>query len=196
MKFKNLNITSATALDTDLNFISPICFLCGRYSDLVLDLMRELIGDRGVKNDPDRIDDGRFVICADIESDEKNYSVCYIRNADFIGDNRIAVNFEPSSINFSLDDSAEFIQKCNELDVNGANCLIDHVCDFDAADKIDERPLFIYGYFDKLDKAIDITPIIDKLASLGRQVFVAVCANYPPEKIIHSDAEIAYVDVQ
>ena len=161
MKINNIQITSASTLNIEFATTAPICVLHGRYSDLALDLMRELIGDSGVQNDPDHVDDGRFVIHADIEMDNKNYDVCYIRNADFMGDNRLAVNFEPNSVHFSEDDTREFVDKCNEDD---------------------HSPIFIYDYFDRLDEAIDITLILDKLASLGRQVFISVCSGYPEIK--------------
>ena len=179
MKFSNLQITSASALDFDLAITAPICILRGHYSDLVLDLTRELIGDYGVQNDPDRVDDGRFVIRADIEMDNKNYNVCYIRNADFMGDNRLAVNFEPNSIRFSEDDTREFVDKCNERDTDDSNVLI-KTADISSCE--DDRPIFIYDYFDRLDEAIDITPVLNELASLGRQVFISVCSIYPEIK--------------
>ena len=115
MKIKNLTITSPSALDLELDIISPVCLLYGEHSELALDLIRELIGDYGAKNDPDCYDDGHFVIHSDIEIDGKNYNVCYIRNADFIGDNRIAANFIPNSFDFSKDDTEEFIEKCRLL---------------------------------------------------------------------------------
>ena len=179
MKINNLQITSASALDFDLAITAPICILRGHYSDLVLDLTRELIGDYGVQNDPDRVDDGRFVIRADIEMDIKNYTVCYIRNADFMGDNRLAVNFEPNSIRFSEDDTREFVDKCNERDTDDSNVLI-KTADISSCE--DDRPIFIYDYFDRLDEAIDITPVLNELASLGRQVFISVCSIYPEIK--------------
>lgn len=164
MKINSLQITSATALDLDLTLsdATPVCMLRGRDSDLALDLVREMLGDFGAKHDPDRTDDGHFVIHADVETDGKHYNVCYIRNADFMGDNRLAVNFAPSSTQFSDDDTHEFVSRCRE----------------DAL-----APLFIYGYLDRLDQATDVTPILDDLASLGRQVFIAVCPQYP--KINH-----------
>lgn len=168
MKINHISITSATALNLDFTVTAPICVLHGRYSDLALDLIREVIGD-SAKNDPDRVDDGRFVIHADVETDNKNYNVCYIRNADFMGDNRIAVNFEPNSIRFSEDDTHEFVAKRNEEN---------------------DSPLFIYDAFDRLDEAVDVTPKINQLSALEKQVFVAVCANYPVEKMKHDHLQI------
>jgi len=179
MKINNLQITSASALDFDLAITAPICILRGHYSDLALDLIREVLGDYGAQNDPDRIDDGRFVIHADIEMDNKDYSVCYIRNADFMGDNRLAVNFETKSIQFSEDDTREFVTKCSERETDDTNVLIKTA---NITSRDDDRPIFIYSYFDRFDEAFDITLILDKLASLGRQVFISVCSGYPEIK--------------
>ena len=172
MKINSLNLTFATALNFECTFTAPICVLHGRHSDLVLDLIREVIGDYGAQNDPDRVDDGRFVIHADVKIDDKNYNVCYIRNADFMGDNRLAVNFEPNSISFSDDDTREYIDKCKEDD---------------------RGPMFIYNYFDRLDEAEDITYILDQLSKFRRQVFIAVCPNYPTEKMKHKKVQMVQI---
>ena len=191
MKINNIQITSASTLNIEFATIAPICVLRGRHSDLALDLVRELIGDCGAQNDPDRIDDGRFVIHADIETDNKNYDVCYIRNADFMGDNRLAANFKPNSIGFSEDDTREFVDKCNKRDADNHNVLIKTANVVSCAD---DRPIFIYDYFDRLDEAIDIAPTLDKLSSLGRQVFIAVCSNYPVEKLKHDAVQIVHAE--
>ena len=48
--------------------------------------------------------------------------------------------------------------------------------------KGDARPLYIFNFFERLDnKSTDITPFIEALASLGRQVFVGISNNYPLE---------------
>lgn len=191
MKINNIQITSAATLNIEFATTSPICVFHGRYSDLALDLIRELIGDCGTQNDPDRIDDGRFVIHADIEMENKNYSVCYIRNADFMGDNRLAVNFEPNSIRFSEEDTREYVVKCNELDTDNSNVLI-KTADISSCE--DNRPIFIYDYFDRIDEAIDVTPIFDRLSSLGRQVFISVCAGYPCEKMENQNVQIVKME--
>ena len=190
MKINNIQITSASTLNIEFATTAPVCVLRGCYSDLALDLLRELIGDFGAQNDPDRVDDGRFVIHADIEMDDKNYNVCYIRNADFMGDNRLAVNFNPNSTCFSEDDTREFADKCNERDTDNFNVLV-KTADITS---YDDRPVFIYDYFDRLDEATDITPALNKLSSLGRQVFIAVCANYPIEKMKHGKVQIINVE--
>ena len=166
MKIKNLAITSPSALDLELDVTSSLCLLRGEHSELALDLIRELIGDYGAKNDPDCYDDGHFVIHSDIEMDGKNYNVCYIRNADFMGDNRIATNFIPNSFDFSKDDTEEFIEKCNERNKDTNNVICNYKV-FSVTE--DDRPLFVY-----CDNADDISQILESLDYLGRQAFVAV----------------------
>ena len=169
MKINYFQLTSASTIDLEFTISAPICVIRGRYSDLALDLICELIGDYSAQSDPDRFDDGRFVIHADVEIDDKNYNVCYIRNADFIGDNRLAVNFEPNSISFSEDDTREYVDKCKEDDCS---------------------PMFIYDYFDHLVEAEDITYLLDQLSKFRRQIFIAVCPNYPIEKMKHRSVQI------
>ena len=166
MKIKNLIITSPAALDFELAVTAPICVFHGKHSALALDLMRELIGDYGATSDPDAFDDGHFIIHADIEMDDKSYDVCYIRNADFMGDNRIAVNFVPNSFEFSEDDTEEFIEKCNARNKDTNNVLCNHkICTISE----DDRPLFVY-----CEDSDDISAVIDALYALDRQIFIAV----------------------
>ena len=189
MKIKNLQITSASTLDLELNVEKPVCILRGEYSDLALDLIRELIGDYGAENDPDRFDDGHFVIHSDVEMDGKNYQVCYIRNADFIGDNRIAANFVPNSLDFSTDDTIEFMKKCGQRDKDLSNVICGLTHDLN---KEDDRPIFVYN-LDKIDEET-AQAFLNSLADSGRQVFTAVCSKYsatPPK-----NAQTCFVDLE
>ena len=170
MKIKNLQITSPNVLDIELDITAPVCVLSGQHSALALDLVREVIGDYSSENDPDCYDDGRFVVSSDIEIDGKNYSVCYIRNADFMGDNRIAANFVPNSFEFSMDDTEEFIDKCNAQSKNTNNVICNYkICNISD----DDRPLFVY-----CEDADDTSAVIDALSDLGRQVLIAVSKEY------------------
>ena len=170
MKIKNLTITSPSALNLELDIISPVCLLYGKYSELALDLVRELIGDYSAKTDPDCYDDGRFVIHSDIEMDGKNYNVCYIRNADFMGDNRIAANFVPNSFEFFEDDTLEYLEKCKMRNKDLNNVVYNYKI-FSITE--DDRPLFVY-----CEDADDVSQVLECLVSLGRQIFVAVGSNH------------------
>ena len=169
MKIKNLTITSPSVLDLELDITSPVCLLYGKHSELALDLIRELIGDYSAKTDPDCYDDGHFVIHSDIEMDGKNYNVCYIRNADFMGDNRIAANFVPNSFEYSEEDTLEFLDKCKTRNKDLNNVVYNYKI-FSIAE--DNRPLFIY-----CEDAEAITPVIEFISTLNRQVFVAITSN-------------------
>ena len=211
MKIKNFQITSS-ALDLELDIDKPICILHGQYAELVLDLVRELIGDYSSENDPDRVDDGHFVLHSDIEMDGKNYNVCYIRNADFMGDNRMAVNFKPRSIDFSHDDTEEYLCKLAQYSAHNSNVFnipkrlnllyrseSDHyLYAFDSFFKgisfDDDRPIFVYDFFERIDESVSVTPYLDALAAIGRQVFIAVCSNYPIEKLKHDAVQIVHTE--
>lgn len=187
MKIKNFNCISADA-NVEYEIDRPICFFCGRGSDTFMDLMREMIGDcmpHTVLYDEDR----HYVLHADVEIGGKAYRVCYIHNAEG-GENRIAVNHIEYSLVFSREDTAEYVQLCNRLNKSSVNVLIGTAA---AEVAEDTRPIFIYDYFDRLDEAVDITPMLDALVALDRQVFVAVCGRYRP--IEHPDVQICTIDL-
>jgi hypothetical protein len=195
MTVKHVSITSKTAFDLDFDADHPICILQGENSDTALDLIREVIGDFFARNDPDRIDDGRCVIHADVEISGKNYGVCYLRNADFMNDNRIAVNFGENSLDFDRDATQKYLERIKKLNLSDQNVFYStHLAEnaqlLSQSDKIlfdfekfvrmqsasdDTRPLFIYGLFDRLDQSTDLEKIFCRLAMLGRQVFI--CAE-------------------
>ena len=174
MKINNLTVTSLSKLNFELAPTKPVCILRGQGSDTALDLIRELIGDLEVAENPDLAGDGRYVIHSDVEMDGKIYSACYIHNADYIGDNRIGVNFEPDSINFSVEDTYEFIEKSRKKSADASHALV-------ALSPIpkneDGRPLFVY-HLDRVDQSRAMA-YLDELARSNRQVFVAVCGCFP-----------------
>lgn len=204
MRFNQIQFTSDTALNCEFALTAPICVLCGRHADLALDLMRELIGDYGSTDDPDRVADGRFVLHSNIEMDDKIYNLCYIRNADFMGDHRIAANFQPNNIEFSVDDTNEFMCKCERRNIDDRNIFDKNkiltepslsesdlfIASFNAFLKQlpdnDDRPLFIYDLFDRIDESIDIAPYLNALSKSGRQVFISSCSNFDQKKFKYS----------
>ena len=210
MNIDQIQITSNT-LNLEFSPSRPISVLHGNYSDLTLDLIREVIGDCGTIESPDRINDGQFVIHADVEMDMENYSICYIRNSDFIGDRRLAVNFDIQSTEFSLNDTHEYESKLRKCNINDSNIfdlskisISENLSESDSwlasfeafigqLSEEDCRPIIVYDFFDRIDEAIDTAPYLDKLASLGRQVFIAVCADYSVEKLNHPLAQAVFI---
>ena len=153
MKINNISITSHTALDFEINVAKPITILRGKHSALALDLMREVLGDHNRVSDLDSTCDGHFIIHTDVDIDGKNFSACYIRGADFLGDNRIAVNFKPNSIEYSENDTMEFLEKRKEINS-------------------DNRPVFIYP--SAMGEKDNVTAFIQALSGADRQVFLAI----------------------
>ena len=191
MKIKSFRLTATTDMDFDFVSASSVAVLRGNYSNLVLDLMREVIGDYDSVDSPDRINDGSFVLHADVDIAGKDYSVCYIRNADYIGDSRIGVNFVSDSTDFSLDDTYEYMSLCEGINIGDENIFDSrklcaeqlpvsdrYIASFeiflDGLSMEDTRPIFVYDFFDHIDASVNITPYFDRLIACGRQVFVSV----------------------
>ena len=168
MTIKNLQVVSPSTLSLDVTVSRPVCVFHGPYAELALDLLRELIGDFTSISDPDRLDDGRFVLQSDVEVDGKSFNVCYIRNADFMGDHRIAANFVPNRTEFSKDDTVEYVEKCRSRNENHGNVAYGGVPEAPADD---DRPLFVYCV-----DSDDTAQVLHRLARLGRQAFVAITA--------------------
>jgi hypothetical protein len=57
-------------------------------------------------------------------------------------------------------------------------------------EETDTRPIFIFNFFERLDEATDITPFIEVLASLGRQVFVGISNNYPLKRFENDKVQL------
>ncbi|MBQ9744572.1 MAG: hypothetical protein IJW19_05545 [Clostridia bacterium] len=99
--------------------------------------------------------------------------------------------FISGRFHFSEYDTREFSDKCNRRDTDNSNVLIKTV---NAVSRSDDRPIFIYDYLDRLDEAIDITPVLNRLSSLGRQIFISVCDGYPCEKIKNKRVQIVHME--
>lgn len=191
MNIKNFK-ADTSIFSVELSADKPICFIRGGYSNFVLDLMRELIGDYVSHCYLDNVNDGFYVLHADIEDGSKNYQVCYIRNAEEVGDNRIGVNFTNGGTNFSKADTYEFLDKREDWAMDTSNMLIGTA---DPTSVTSKSPIFIYDYFDRLDLGIDTSPLLDRLLGTGRQVFIAVCKSYPDEKIKHDGVQVFDVKI-
>ena len=59
----------------------------------------------------------------------------------------------------------------------------------------DRRPIYVFGWLERVDEAVDVTPYLDALASLGRQVFLAVDAAVPEERLAHPRAQVVRLGV-
>lgn len=54
----------------------------------------------------------------------------------------------------------------------------------------DNRPIYIVNFFERIDAATDVTPFIDALAALGRQVFIGISNSYPMERFQRDNVQV------
>ena len=150
-----------------------------------------------------------------VEIDKKEYDVCYIYSVD--AEHTMGVNFTKGKRFFSLPDTQEYEKKRRAQNINTCHIFADEDMRSSSAclpmsekallsfekflttlkkdtNNGDFRPIFIYHFFDHIDESVDISPYINKLASLGRQVFIAVCSNYPIEKLKHDAVQIVHTE--
>ena len=91
-----------------------------------------------------------------------------------LSDNKNSYNFQNKYIS-----NEKNLSEC-EYNIENFKRFIEIVKEETA--KGDTRPLYVFNFFERLDEATDITPFIEALASLGRQVFVGISNNYPLER--------------
>ena len=84
---------------------------------------------------------------------------------------------EKNSYNF-FNKYVENEKHLSECDYNIANFNSFIEIADEETEKGDARPIYVFNFFERLDEATDITPFINKLSSLGRQVFVGISNNY------------------
>ena len=160
MQINKLSVASHSTLNFELDPVRPITVFYGRYASAALNLINELICSHSSFEAAGGPLGGRFIIHADIEDGGKEYSVCYIRNAESVGDCRIGVNFKPASTEFSREDTVEFLKKRDAVYHEGA------------------FPDFLYWQNGTHDPSV-IADYVTRLATSGRQVFLAVPDGTP-----------------
>lgn len=167
MKIKSLIYLSEDR-QIPLAFTKPICFLRGRTANELMDQMRALLAARHHKPC------GDFLLRGTVALDGKEYEVvCLCTDKD--AHPRIAANLNQLR-DTARRDTEEYLRGCRTPCSSSENALVGKAV---VESVVDRRPIFIYNYFDRLDAAKDVAPILDRLASLGRQVFIGVCPGYP-----------------
>lgn len=197
MRIKKLQISPDVldehAIPTDKN----LCCIVGRNSFEILDTVRLLLGE----SMPKKAIDG-LAVYANVEIDRKDFSVCCIFCEGYV---KTAVNFVPYTTSFSLDDTKDYVIKTKARNKDGGNVLDAHttlnndlyLSESDSLMHLidefvlknrqsdDDRPLFIYGIFERLDNAADVSSLLHKLNSLNRQIFIAAEDAELPKKLIY-----------
>jgi hypothetical protein len=185
--------------------------MCGIQSDTALDLIREMIGDRGI-GVGGVLNGGHSALHADVELDGEKMSVCYVRNADGPERSRIAVNFNMGVPSRTLDDTDRYSRACTARQTDSRNLYIGGMLRiggdallsesdrrlleakelyrmlYSATMRGDDRPIFIYGLFDRIDESVSLRRYLDALSDLDRQVFISTAETSDSERLKHRAA--------
>ena len=208
MKILNFNM-DPTIDDYVFQSNKPITVFCGSDSDLHLSLLSMLFGNYGQVDIIQKSESPLFILHGDVVIDNKDYSVCYIYSKN--EPHRIGVNFFDNGLCCSPEDTKEYQEKILQRDIGDGNIFTFKPCAKNSLPESkhrliqfaafyanaltdtqngDDRPLFIYDFFDRIDDAEDLTTWLNDLAALGRQVFIAVGKNYPTEKLEYPSVQI------
>ena len=208
MKVKSFSTTSSLFPQIELSDDKPICAVVG--SSVYLHLLYELLAGE----DADPIDPEKSVTFrsrVSIELDGKSFELCgvlcddqsFFMAVDSGGSDRMTVIAETMDCQRRLkmrNIGAQNLLSCENPIVKNERCLsesdyrLENLHFFlerlraDSA-RNDDRPIFLFQILDRIDEAVDITPLLDALASLGRQVFLSVGARYPMEKLRHKSVQ-------
>ncbi len=214
MRVQRFSTTSHLFPETVFAEDTPICAVCG--SSVYLQLLRELIS--GESCDPIAPEKKQTFSCsADLMLDGRRF----VWNGVLCDDQSFYVTVSAEGLDriSLIADTIECQRRLRRRNVGGQNLLsaehkgrtsdallsesdlhvacladfLDHVC----ADRIqnDDRPIFLFDLFDRIDEAVDISPWLDRLASLGRQVFLSVGASYPTDKLRHKGVQTVRLPV-
>ena len=199
MKIKSFTTTSPLFPSVSFESDKPVCFFAG--VSVFLHMMRCLLDGESDDTPIDESKERTFVSIVDFEIDGEDVELCGVlcddqsffvavkdrehfsaeRTEEVIVKLRSMKRDERNSYNF-FDKYVANENNLSECDYNIANFnrFIEIVKEETA--KGDARPLYIFNFFERLDEATNITPFIDALADLGRQVSVGVSNTYPIER--------------
>ncbi len=177
----------------------PICLVRHPDSETVLQLLCA-----STHRDCSFVLDEPIVLHVGVKANQKEYAVCYV-HTPAEKEQRIAVNFSPYSLHYSWDDTVEFYQMCQSKAAGAPNYFSTSQQNFEAEAcgeskqvlrklnnclnelktrlRDDPRPVFLFGFFGKLDEQVDPAPILRQLAMIGKQVFADIPINYPLDRL-------------
>ena len=213
MKIKRFETVSPLFPSVSFAEDKPICFFAT--PSIYLHGMRCLLNGSGADSPINETITSVFATQVSVELDGVAYELCSVLcdNGDFFVAVRDGQHFskqktrecltalrawrDDEKTTYSLENkyyTAEHTLSASDYSIANFRCFLDIVRA--ETEKGDRRPLFIFNFFDRLDEAVDITPFLDELAALGRQVFVSVGLHYPDEKMQHGKVQIVKSDFE
>lgn len=190
----------------------------GQDADLHLSLLGASVGNYDRIDIANGAKDPFYIIHTEVEAGDKQYNVCYIYDRD--EDHIVGANFKGDAINDEADFRDKTLEyKETVMERNTSMCNTFFITDSKLPNKSskifagesriismkldafinrvkketisgNDSPLFIYDVFERIDEAVNVKPWLDRLATLGRQVFIAVGESYPAEKLNHPSVQV------
>ena len=203
MKIKSFYTTSPIFEGGRFDADKPVCVFAA--PAVFLHMMRCLLDGESDDTPIDETKERTFVSRVDFELDGEEIELCGV----LCDDQSFFVAVKDGE-HFSSERTQKVIEKLRSMkrdERNSYSFLNKYVanennlseCDYNIANlkrfieiareetvKGDSRPIYVFNFFERLDEATDISPFIDPLASLGRQVFIGV-GNYPIERFENND---------
>ena len=198
MKIKRFYTTSPIFEGGKFDENKPVCVFSGQ--PIFLHMMRCLLDGESDNTPIDESKERTFVSRVMFELDGEDIELCGVLCDDqsfFVGV-KVGDHFSAEKTESTLSklrklksderNSYSFLNRYVENENNISECDY-NIANFNRFIEIvkeetakgDTRPIYIFNFFERLDEATDITPFIEALASLGRQVFVGISNNYPLE---------------
>ena len=213
MKIKDFKTTSHLFPYVSFDSNKPVCVLAG--ASVFLHMMRCLLDGEDDGAPIEESKERTFVSTVNFEHNEKEYELCgvlcddqsffvAVRDGEYFSEEktRECLKFLKKQAGdeknyYCLEHKYYTLENTlSESDYRVANfkSFMDIVKA--ETENGDRRPIYIFNFFERLDDSVDINPFLDELASLDRQVFVAVNKNYPVEKMSHDKVQIVKINVQ
>ena len=203
MKIKSFYTTSPLFEGGRFDDDKPVCVFAA--PAVFLHMMRCLLDGESDDTPIDETKERTFVSRVNFELDGEKIELCGV----LCEDQSFFVAVKDGE-HFSVERTPEVIAKLRSMkrdDCNSYNFFNKYVanenylseCDYnienfkrfieiarEETEKGDTRPIYVFNFFERLDEATDISPFIDLLPSLGRQVFIGI-GNYPIERFENND---------
>lgn len=207
MKIKRFSTTSPLFEGVDFDELKPVCVFSK--PPMYLYMMRYLLDGEGDEPTTDELGDPLFVSSVVFSLDGEDVELCGV----LCEDQRFFLAVKDDG-GFSARKTRRIVEKlrCGRSNVynsylasheygkanrnhTGREQAIENFKSFievvrAETEKGDVRPVFVSDFFERLDEATDVTPFLDLLHSLGRQVFISVSGRYPVARLARENVQI------
>ena len=206
MKIKYLHALTADENDFVCEYQLPfsqnksIHVICGKQSDTMLSFLASFLGDYSAfPSYP------TAVLHSEVSLDGCDYRLCVLHEEDGM---RLSANFDSENFIHNPKDTTHYVNRIRRLDKEEHSLFLSRQANLPVIPRGEStrilfafesfltqlekqkecrKPLYIADLLDCLDESIDLTPLLNRLSALHRQVFLT-CRT--PKYFLHPDAEL------